>query len=148
MANTLSSLGGTIFASGEDGEISVTLLADGTAKAGYIVGQTAGSGTMRSSNATGNLDETDGILVERYDTDIDTAPTAGKACRVIIPKAGRIYRVAVYLAAAAYAGEPLIHNTGHAGMLQVGGDLESEHVARLWKNAASGDNFAEVIWGA
>lgn len=147
MTNKLSDLGDSIFVDGEDGESKTPLIADGTAKAGYLVGQTTGNGTMRSVNATGNLDEFDGILQERYDTDLDSAPTALKVCEVVHPKAGRRYRVAVYLAAAAYSGEPMIMNTGHAGMLEVGGDSEAEHVARLSKNAANADNFAEVVWG-
>lgn len=147
MANTLKDLGGSIFVDGEDGERKISLIADGTAKAGYLVGQTAGSGTMRASNATGSLDETDGILMERYDTDLNTAPTSGDVCEVVYPISGHRYRVAVYLAAAAYSGEPMKYNTGHAGMLEAAGDYESEHVARLSKDAASGDNFAEVVWG-
>jgi len=147
MTNKLSDLGDSIFVDGEDGERKTTGAADGTAKAGWLVGFTATSSAIRGVNATGDLDEFTGILAPRYDIDLDSAITAAKIVEVVYPKAGHRYRVAVYLAAAAYVGEPMILNTGHAGMLQVGGNLEAEHVARLSKDAANGDNFAEVVWG-
>lgn len=149
MANTnLSDLGGSIFVDGYDGESTITLLADGTAKAGSLVGQTSGSGTMRGVDLDGNLDEFDGILVERYDTDLDSAPTAGKACTVVRPKAGRKYRVQMAdQGAAKYQGEPMTFSNT-AGIITAAGDAESAHVCRLSKDIADDDTVCEVVWGA
>ena len=149
MANAFSDLGGTIFVDGYDGERKVTLIADGTAKAGHLVGQTSGNGTLRGVNPTGNLDEFDGICERRYDTDLDTAFTAGVAVDVYYPKAGHRYRILIKdPGAAAYAGEPMIFTAGSAGALGVAGNAETEHSARLSKNVANGDTYAEVVWGA
>ena len=149
MANTFSSLGGSIFVDGYDGERKVTLIADGTAKAGWLVGQTAGSGTMRGINPTGDLDEFDGICEKRYDTDIDTAFTGGVVVDVYYPKAGHRYRVKIKdPGTAIYPGEPLIAIASTAGSLDKAGGVETEHMARLSKIAANGDTYAEVVWGA
>lgn len=147
MANKLSDLGGSIFVDGYDGERMITLIADANVKAGWIVGQTTGNGTARGSDVTGTLDETDGIMAEHYKTDLDSAPGAGEFVTVVYPKAGHRYRVAVYLAATTYAGEPMTYAGDHDGMMSAGGDMEAAHQARISKNAASGDNFAEVVWG-
>lgn len=148
MANTLSSLGGSIFVDGYDGERMVTLIADANVKAGWLVGQDSGDGIAIGVNATGNVDEMDGIMAEHYKTDLDSAPGAGKFVTVVYPISGHRYRVAIYSAGALYAGEPMVVNTGHAGMMEGGGDIEAAHQARLSKNVTAADNFAEVVWGA
>ena len=148
MANKLSDLGGSIFVDGENGERQITLIADANVKAGWIVGQTTGNVTARGSDVDGTLDETDGIMKEHYSTDLDSAPGAGALITVVVPKSGRRYRVAVYLAATTYAGEPMSFAGDHDGMMSVKGNIEAAHQARLSKGAASGDNFAEVVWGA
>lgn len=149
MANKLSDLGGSIFVDGYDGERKITLKADGTAKAAHLVGQTAGDGTARGINPTGNLDEFDGIQAKRYDTDLDSAPTAGKAVDVYFPISGHRYRIHIKdPGAAIYSGEPMNWIAGTAGALDKTGDVEAQHVARLAKDAANGDTYAEVTWGS
>lgn len=148
MTNKLSDLGGSIFVDGYDGERKVTLKADGTAKAGHLVGQAAGDGIARGVDVDGNLDEFDGIQATRYDTDIDTAPTAGVAVDVYYPISGHRYRVSMGdPGGAIYVGEPMIHHATQAGALYKGGDIEAVYSARLSKDAANGDNFCEVVWG-
>lgn len=148
MTTLFSALGGTIFVDGYDGERKVTLLADGTAKAGWLVGQAAGDGIARGVNPTGNLDEFDGIQAKRYDTDIDTAPTAGLAVDVYYPISGHRYRIRIKdPGGAAYVGEPMIFIAGTAGALDKAGDIEAVHQARLSKDIANLDTFAEVVWG-
>lgn len=148
MANTkLSDLGGGVcIDSGE--ELTITLLADGTAKAGWLVGQSAGAVTARGVDVDGNLDEMIGILMERYDTDLDTAPTAGELVKVVIPRSGRRYRV--YMSdqgGAKYAGEPMVPHATDAGQITAGGDVEAVHIGRLAKDIADDDRFCELIWG-
>lgn len=148
MANKLSDLGGSIFYDGYDGEAMITLIADAASKAGWLVGQTSGAGTAVPVDTNANLDELDGICVERYDTDIDSVYGAGVIIDVALPKAGRRYIVAIYSAGALYAGEPMIPNAGtNAGMLIAGANLEVGHLARLFKNITAADNFAIVTWG-
>lgn len=148
MTTLLSALGGTIFVDGYDGERKVTLKADGTAKAGHLVGQAAGDGIARGVDFNGNLDEFDGIQATRYDTDIDTAPTAGKAVDVYYPISGHRYRILIKdPGGAAYVGEPMVWVSGTVGALDKGGDIEATYMARLSKDIANLDTFAEVVWG-
>ena len=148
MASLLSALGGSIFVDGYDGERKVTLIADGTAKAGHLVGQTAGDGIARGVDIDGNLDEFDGIQSKRYDTDLDSAPTAGKAVDVYYPISGHRYRIHIHdPGAVLYPGEPMTFHASDAGQADKGGDSEAEHICRISKEVANGDSFAEVVWG-
>lgn len=148
MANTsLSDLGGSIFVNGYDGELLITLKADGTCKAGWIVGQASGNGTARGVDLDGNLDELDGIAVERYDTDIDTAFTSGDAIEVVVPKSGKVYRVKADPTGAAYAGEPVTMHATTAGAIDNGGDAEAVHIGRLYRDMGASDTWAEIVWG-
>jgi hypothetical protein len=148
MVTLLSALGDSIYVDGEDGESKVTLIADGTAKAGWLVGQTAGDGTARAMNPTSNYDELDGIMEQRYDTDLDTAPTVGKPVVVARPKAGKKYRVKIKdPGTTLYPGEPMIPIAGTDGALDKAGDIEAFHMARISKQVANGQTFAEVTWG-
>lgn len=148
MVNKLSDLGGTIFVDGYDGERKITLIADGTAKAGHLVGQAAGDGIARGVDIDGSLDEFDGIQATRYDTDIDSAPTAGLAVDVYYPKAGHRYRVHIGdPGTTLYSGEPMIHHATQAGALYQGAAQEAVHQARLSRDVANGDAYAEVVWG-
>lgn len=149
MANKLSDLGGSVFYDGYGGETMITLIADAASKAGWLVGQTLGAGTAVPIDTNANLDEFDGICVERYDTDIDSVYGAGVIIDVAYPIAGRRYIVAIYDAAGLYAGEPMIPNAGtNAGMLIAGAALEGAHLAKLFKNTTAADNFGIVTWGA
>lgn len=150
MANTngVGDLGDSIFVDGEDGEDKITLKADGTCKAGDLVGQTSGNGTARGVDLDGNLDEFDGIARERYDTDINSAFTAADPIQVVRPKAGRKYRVKLLdQGGAKYQGEPMTFSNT-AGALTAVGDAESAHVCRLSKDIADDDIICEVVWGA
>jgi len=148
MANTtLSSLGGKVCVDGLAGEVIITLIADGTCKAGWIVGQATGNGTARGVDTDGNLDELDGIALPRYDTDIDTAFTAGDLISVLIPISGRTYRVPMTdQNGSLYAGEPMTLTTV-AGEVTAGADSEAVHVGRLRKNIVDNDTWCELVWG-
>lgn len=148
MTNKLSDLGGTIFVDGYDGETKLTLKADGNVKAGWLVGQAAGNGVAIGVDIDGSLDEFDGILATRYDTDIDTAPTAGDAVDVYYPKSGRKYRIHIGdPGTTLYSGEPMIHHATEPGAAYQGAASEAVRIARLSRDVANGDLFAEVVWG-
>lgn len=148
MTNKLSDLGSSIFVDGYDGERKITLKADGNVKAGWLVGQAAGDGIAIGVDIDGSLDEFDGILATRYDTDIDTAPAAGVAVDVYYPKGGHRYRVHIGdPGTPIYSGEPMIHHATEPGALYQGAAQEAVHQARLSRDVANGDLFAEVVWG-
>lgn len=149
MANTtLSSLGGKIWVDGYSGETIITLKADGTCKAGWIVGQASGNGTARGVDTDGNLDELDGIALPRYDTDLDTAFTSGDLISVVIPISGKTYRVKMTDAGGSlYAGEPMVLTTV-AGEVAAGADIEAVHIGRLRKSIVDDDTWCELVWGA
>lgn len=143
-SSAISDLGGEICVDSGEIEIKVTALADGTMKAGNVVGITA-AGVVDGVDTDG-VDEFVGILDKRYDTAIDTAPTAGEVVQVIIPISGRRYRIFVTDLNTSIPGATIGFGST-AGSLSVVAALENEHVARAYKYT-DGDTVAEVIWGA
>jgi len=139
----ISELGGQICVDSGGLEIRVTAKADGTAKAGWVCGLTV-AGVVDGSD-TDNVDEFVGILAKRYDTAIDTIPTAGEAVELIIPIAGRRYRIFVTDLNTSIPGAT-VNFGGTAGSLTVVAALEGAHIARAY-NYTDGDTVAEVIWG-
>ena len=144
MVKTLiSEMGGSICVSSAE-ETYVTAIADGTAKAGHLVGLIIATGVVAGCNTT-NVDEFVGILCERYDTDIDTAPTSGKTVRVVLPKSGHIYRM--FCADLNATGIGLCVGFGAtAGVLALVAAIENTHIARSW-TYTDGDSVGDFIWG-
>jgi hypothetical protein len=138
----LSELGASVCVNSAE-ETFITALADGTAKAGWVVGLTA-AGVIAGSDTDG-VDEFVGIVMERYDTDLDTAVTAGKTVQVVLPRSGHRYRVIVTDLNSSIPGVPVGFGAT-AGALSVVATIESTHVARTWKYT-DGDTIAELIWG-
>jgi hypothetical protein len=142
----LSELGGHVCADSRANELWIVRKADGTLKAGW--GADISAETAVGVDSDANLDEFGGFVKERYDTDVDTAMTAGVLIDIIIPQGGHLYNV--YIAdpgATLYAGEPLIWTTT-AGNLTAGGNVEAEHVARLFDDVLNTSRYATIIWGA
>jgi hypothetical protein len=127
-----------------DQENFVTAIAEGTSKAGDVVNVTTGTGIIAQTDVNA-VDLFTGILATRYDTDIDTAPTASKTVRVLLPKVGHKYIVTVVDLNASGPGIPLTFHTT-AGALTVVSDVEATHICRTWRYT-DGDTVAEVIWG-
>lgn len=143
----LSTLGGKVRMDSRGNELTISRKADGTAKAGWLVGCTDGI-TAVGINPTGNLDELLGIQLPRYDTDVDTAPTAALLIDIVIPQGGRLYNIKIKdPGATLYGGEPLLPIAGTAGALDKAGDIETEHIARIFDKVITGTTFATVIWG-
>jgi hypothetical protein len=141
--STISYYGGSVCVGPKADETFVTAKADGTSKAGNMV-------TILS---TGFVDNTDvnavdffvGIMMERYDTDIDTAPTSGKLVQIVIPKVGHKYRVLCSDMDTSAPGQGATFSTTE-GVLAKVTDIEATHVCRTSKYE-DGDTVAEVIWG-
>ena len=142
----LSTLGGKVRMDSRGDELSIVRKADGTLKAGWLAdisGETA-----VGINPTGNLDELGGICLPRYDTDVDTAFTSTRLIDIVIPQGGHLYNIKIKdPSATIYPGEPLIAIAATAGALDKVGNIESEHVARIFDACLTGTTFATVIWG-
>ena len=124
-------------------ELTITALADGTAKAGWYVGLTA-AGVVAGADSD-SPDAGFGLLLKRYDTDLDTSPTATRQVRVVIPRAGRRYRVFCADMNASLVGLPM-NVAADAGKFAVVATVESYHLCRC-SRYTDGDTVAEVIWG-
>ena len=144
MVKTLiSEMGGSICVSSAE-ETYVTAIADGTAKAGHLVGLIIATGVVAGCNTT-NVDEFVGILCERYDTDIDTAIGSGKTVRIVLPKSGHKYRM--FTADLGATGVGICVGFGaDAGVLALVAAIENTHIARSWKYTDD-DTVGEFIWG-
>jgi len=125
-------------------EFYVTAIADGTCKAGNVVNVTTATAAVAQTDVD-SVDLFTGILEVRYDTDVDTAPTAAKIVQVVLPQVGHKYIVTVVDLNASGPGIPLTFHTT-AGSLTKVTDVEATHVARTWRYT-DGDTIAEVIWG-
>ena len=139
----ISELGGSVCVSSAE-ETYVTGIADGTAKAGWLVGLVIATGVVAGCDTDG-VDEFVGILCERYDTDIDTAIASGKTVRIVIPKAGHKYRM--FTADLGAAGIGICAGFGaDAGVLALVAAAENTHLCRSWIYTDD-DTVGEFIWG-
>jgi len=145
---SLVTLGGKVCMDSRAEEISIVRLADGTIQAGWFAACTDGI-TAVGANPTGDLDEMIGIALPRYDTEPSAAYTITRPIDIVIPQGGHLYNVLIKNPAVAllYAGEPLIAIAGTAGALDKSGNIELEHVARLFDDVLTGTTYATIIWG-
>lgn len=143
---TLSQLGGIVCVDGKGGETIISAIADGTAVAGQVVGVVSSTGKIAGTD-DGAFEFFTGILLPRYDTDCDTAPTAGDAVEIVIPQDGHAYNVAITDPGADKdPGLGLVFSTT-AGNLTPQADIVVLNVARTSKKILDTDRFAEVYWG-
>ena len=138
---------GIVCVDGKADEIIIPGIADGTAVAGHVVGVTIADNVAAGSDL-GAFEFFRGIQLPRYDTDCNTAPTAGKAIEIVIPKAGRRYNVAIENPAGDLDdGYPFIFGDT-AGNLEKGTNtLNVKAEARASGGIANTSRFAELIWG-
>ena len=142
----LSSLGGKVCMDSRADELWISRKADGTLKAGHAAD--VSGDTAVGTDVDGHLDEFGGFVLPRYDTDVDTAMTSGDLIDIVIPQGGHLYNVYITdPGATAYAGEPLKWHATAAGQLQIAGNIEAVHVARLFDDILDTTRFATIIWG-
>jgi len=140
-------LGGKVCMDSRAEEISIVRKADGTIQAGWLASCQDGS-TAVGLNPTGNLDELIGIALPRYDVEPSAAYTAAMAIDIVIPQGGHLYNILIKNPGATlYAGEPLIPIAGTAGALDKVGNIETEHIARIFDDVLTTTTYATVIWG-
>jgi len=151
MVNTnLSELGfGDKVALSPGGENKIPALADGTSKAGSIVGIIDADGKAKGTDL-GAQELFSGIQAKRYDTDIDTAPTAGKKISVIVPKSGNKYLIQMTDPAAGLTTGVTLTWSATAGTLvkttNLATTLERNIAVIVDLALVSGDTVAIVRW--
>ena len=146
MAKTkISELGSRV--SPQGGDRHVGMLADGAMKAGNVVSNNNGTVAGVDTDSGEDYENTFiGIQKERFDTDLDSIPTAGVTVDVIYPEAGKEYNIIVVDLNASGSGIPLgFHTT--AGVLTKVAAVESHCLCRTLEYE-DGDTVAKVIWGA
>ena len=144
---SLVTLGGKVCMDSRAEEISIVRKADGTIQAAWLAACTDGS-TAVGLNPTGNLDELIGIALPRYDVEPSAAYTAAMAIDIVIPQGGHLYNIKIKdPGGTIYAGEGLIPIAATAGALDKIGDIEGEHIARLFDDVLDTTTYATVIWG-
>ncbi len=142
----LSQLGGKVLMDSRENELLISRFADGSIKAGWLLD--ISGDTAVGTDVNGALDEFGGFGLPRYNTDVDTAYTNGVLIDIVIPQGGHLYNVKITdPGGTAYAGEPLKFHATVEGELQIAGDIEVEHVARLFDNILDTSVFATIIWG-
>ena len=137
---------GIVCVDGRDGEKIITALADGTAVAGQVVGVPGATGVAAGSD-DGAFEYFKGILLPRYDTDVDTAPTATRLVEIVIPKVGHRYNIAIVDPGGDKDdGNDLVFGTT-AGNLEVGGgDIVVFNPAKMSGRVANTSRFCECVW--
>jgi len=155
IALTLSTrhLGGIVCVDGRAEERIISAKADGTLKAGALVT------VVTTIGATlGDIDGVEdavqesvvGILLPKYNVDVDTAVTDGDPVEIVIPKAGRKYNVWIKdTGAAIAAGIGFVYSAEAGGGQLAESTPEAQLLAvcRCARGIANTSRYAEMIWG-
>lgn len=145
LATALSHLGGIVCVDGRGGETIISAIADGTAKAGQVVGITTATNVAAGTDDAA-FEFFTGILLPRYDTDVDTVPTSGDAIEIVIPKSGRHYNVAIVDPGGDKGpGIGFVFGTT-AGNMEIQADIVVLNRASGTHMIANTSRFAEVTW--
>lgn len=146
MANTtLSSIGGVI-QSNDGKELLTGAIADGTAKAGWLVEITS-AGLATAVDIGGNTDRMTGILLANNKTDMDTAIVSGQPVSVVLPQGGRLY--GIYCDANSGVAPGIAHGyhaTTDGALDEVADPQTTQYLCKLFKGA-TGDEYQIFIWG-
>ena len=137
---------GVVMVDGREGELIVTALADGTALAGWVVGVPGATGVAQGSDDAA-FEYFKGLLLPRYDIDVDTAITAGLLIEIVIPKVGHRYNVAcIDPGADKDDGQDFVFGTT-AGRLEVqGADVVAFKPFKASGRVADTSLFAEMVY--
>ena len=149
-ANTLlSELGGKVIMGSQHDEIVETWLADGTAKAGWLVGL-SGTDLVVSGTDVGGLEYFIGIALPRYDTDVDTSFTGDDLIDVVIPISGHYYAVLMANPSATLEGATPLSWGATAGAVHkcatIQGSADVQIIAYNKEQVITGTTFALVRW--
>ena len=138
----ISELGGQVILGDYLDETILPAIADGTAKAGWLVGLTT-AGVVAGAD-TDAPDAFIGILLPHYLIDVDGAITAALPVSVVIPKSGHLYAMFVADMNSSLVGLP-VNISGDAGVLAVVAAAEGQHIARSYAYT-DGDTVGIFVW--
>ena len=149
-ANTLlSELGGKVIQGSQHNENIETYLADGTCKAGWLVG-IEGTDLLVHGADDAALEFFVGIALPRYDTDCDTAFTTSDPIDIVIPKSGNYYAVLMENPADTLQEGHMLTFSNTAGAVEKcatfdgGSDLQT--IATNKEQVITGTTFAIIRW--
>ena len=138
----ISELGGQIILGDYKDETIIPAIADGTAKAGWLVGMS--TGLVVAGADSDSPDAFIGFLLPHYLVDVDGAITSPFPVSVVIPKSGHLYAVFVADLNSSLVGLPL--NIGaDAGVFALVAAAEGQSLCRTY-SYTDGDTVAIVIW--
>ena len=140
----ISELGGQVILGDYSDETIIPAIADGTAKAGWLVGLTT-AGIVAGAD-TDSPDAAIGLLLPHYLIDVDGAITSPYPVSVVIPKGGHLYAVFVADMNSSLVGLPM-NVGGDAGKFVVVATVEGTHLCKSY-SYTDGDTVAIVIWGS
>ena len=138
----ISELGGQVILGNYLDEMIVPAIADGTAKAGWLVGISA-AGVVGGTD-TGAPDQITGFLLPQHTIDVDTAITSPLKVNVVIPKSGHLYACFVTDLNTSVPGSAL-KPSATAGSMAIEAVIENTHIARTY-SYTDGDTVAVVTW--
>ena len=138
----ISDLGGQVILGDYIDETIIPAIADGTAKAGWVVGLTT-AGVVAGAD-TDSPDALIGILLPHYLVDTDAAITSPYPCSVVIPKSGHLYAMFCADANSSLVGLPF-NISGDAGVLAVVAAAENQHICRSY-SYTDGDTVGIFVW--
>ena len=143
--------GSIVCVDGRDGETIVTGKADGTLKAGDVVGVITTIGTTLGDIdgvEDGVFEQVMGIVLPKYNVDADTAVADGLVVEIVIPKAGRNYNVAIVDPGAALpGGQGFTYSTTSGNLDKSTIEAQLLAVCRSARGIANTSRYAEMIWG-
>lgn len=143
MANTkLSDIGNKVDLSGASPRVSA--LADGTAKAGDAVGITQADGKVVQTDV-GVSELFIGFLAPRYDTQTNTAPTAGVPVEIIVPKSGNVYGIHIEDPAGTEGASTPYTFSDTAGTMEAAATAILG-LANLAEDVVTGDLYGKIRW--
>ena len=138
---------GIVCVDGRAGERIITAISDGVAVAGQVVGILA-TGIIAGTDDAGTSETFHGILLPKYNTDVDTIITSGDMCEIVIPTSGHRYNVATVDPGADKASGIGWIFGSTIGNMQIG-DANIATMAPCYSSLPVADTsrFMEIVWG-
>lgn len=138
---------GIVCVDGRAGETIITAISDGVAVPGQVIGVLA-TGIIAGTDDGGTSETFNGILLPKYNTDVDTLITSGDMCEYVVPKSGRRYNVACEDPGGDTAAGIGFVFGDTIGNMEVGGaDIALGCPCSTSIPVADTSRFLEVMWG-
>ena len=139
----ISERGGHVIQGNWDDETIAVAIADGTAKAGMLVGLIAATGVVDGTDTTN--DAIVGILLPHHKIDVDAAITGALIVNYVIPKSGHLYGMLCDDQGAHVVGWGTILSA-NAGLMAPATDAVTENIIARSYTYTSADTVGIFIW--